>query len=157
MKRKIPFREFNMPTTVRAMAPLDSGLEIRDRMWLKITMQNAFIGVDVVHWLYKHVKGFHKRQDAKDYASLILKSGLIKQSLNKPKFSSYCFYTFVDSGSSTSDNMPTIVRAMSRPDSDLEIRERVWLEVPVPSAFLCANLTQTRRRVTRHQVRLIHN
>lgn len=31
-------------TIVRAMAALDSGLEIRDRMWLKITIPNAFIG-----------------------------------------------------------------------------------------------------------------
>jgi len=29
---------------VRAMSAPDSGLEIRDRMWLKITIPNAFIG-----------------------------------------------------------------------------------------------------------------
>ena len=33
-----------MATVVRAMAQPDSGLEIRDRMWLKITIPNAFIG-----------------------------------------------------------------------------------------------------------------
>jgi len=29
---------------MRAMSAPDSGLEIRDRMWLKITIPNAFIG-----------------------------------------------------------------------------------------------------------------
>jgi hypothetical protein len=33
-----------MPVVVRAMARPDSGLEVRDRMWLKITIPNAFIG-----------------------------------------------------------------------------------------------------------------
>jgi segment polarity protein dishevelled len=46
-----PFEEIqltvntDMPTIVRAMARPDSGLEIRDRMWLKITIPNAFIGM----------------------------------------------------------------------------------------------------------------
>lgn len=34
----------DMLTVVRAMARPDSGLEIRDRLWLKITIPNAFIG-----------------------------------------------------------------------------------------------------------------
>ena len=34
----------DMATVVRVMAQPDSGLEIRDRMWLKITIPNAFIG-----------------------------------------------------------------------------------------------------------------
>ena len=33
-----------MVTVVRAMASNDSGLDVRDRMWLKITIPNAFIG-----------------------------------------------------------------------------------------------------------------
>jgi segment polarity protein dishevelled len=46
-----PFEEIqltvntDMPTIVRTMARPDSGLEIRDRMWLKITIPNAFIGM----------------------------------------------------------------------------------------------------------------
>ena len=35
----------DMATVVKAMAQPDSGLEIRDRMWLKITIANAFIGM----------------------------------------------------------------------------------------------------------------
>ena len=34
----------DMNTIVRVMAQPDSGLEIRDRMWLKINIPNAFIG-----------------------------------------------------------------------------------------------------------------
>lgn len=33
-----------MATIARAMAVPDSGLDIRDRMWLKITIPNAFLG-----------------------------------------------------------------------------------------------------------------
>lgn len=33
-----------MPAVVRAMANPESGLEVRDRMWLKITIPSAFIG-----------------------------------------------------------------------------------------------------------------
>ena len=33
-----------MTTVVKAMAAPDSGLDVRDRMWLKITIPNAFIG-----------------------------------------------------------------------------------------------------------------
>lgn len=39
-----------MATVVKAMAQPDSGLEIRDRMWLKITIPNAFIGWS--HYMY---------------------------------------------------------------------------------------------------------
>lgn len=40
----------DMATVVRAMARPDSGLEIRDRMWLKITIPNAFIGNHVYNY-----------------------------------------------------------------------------------------------------------
>jgi len=35
----------DMATVVHAMAQRDSGLEVRDRMWLKITIPQAFIGL----------------------------------------------------------------------------------------------------------------
>lgn len=35
----------DMATVVQAMARPDSGLEVRDRMWLKITIPQAFIGL----------------------------------------------------------------------------------------------------------------
>ena len=33
-----------MSTIVKTMAAPESGLDVRDRMWLKITIPNAFIG-----------------------------------------------------------------------------------------------------------------
>lgn len=45
-----PYEEMKLSVTspmtaiVRAMAAPDSGLEIRDRLWLKITIPNACIG-----------------------------------------------------------------------------------------------------------------
>jgi len=36
--------ETPMEIVVQRMAARDSGLEIRDRMWLKINIQNALIG-----------------------------------------------------------------------------------------------------------------
>ncbi|XP_008215912.1 segment polarity protein dishevelled homolog DVL-3 isoform X2 [Nasonia vitripennis] len=86
----------DMPTIVRAMARPDSGLEIRDRMWLKITIPNAFIGADVVDWLHNHVKGFIDRRDARKYASLMLKAGFIRHTVNKITFSEQCYYIFGD-------------------------------------------------------------
>lgn len=35
----------DMATIVRAMAQPDSGLEVRDRMWLKIRIPHSFIGM----------------------------------------------------------------------------------------------------------------
>ncbi|GBP89124.1 Segment polarity protein dishevelled homolog DVL-3 [Eumeta japonica] len=49
----------DMALVVQAMLRPESGLEIRDRMWLKITIPNAFIGADVVDWILAH--GRHHR------------------------------------------------------------------------------------------------
>jgi len=42
---QLDIRSTDMLSIVRAMARLDSGLEIRDRMWLKIIIPNSFIGL----------------------------------------------------------------------------------------------------------------
>lgn len=34
----------DMASVAKAMASPESGLEVRDRMWLKITIPNAFLG-----------------------------------------------------------------------------------------------------------------
>lgn len=81
---------------VRAMGQPDSGLEIRDRMWLKITIPNAFIGSDLVNWLQSHVEGFADRRDARKYACSLLKAGLIRHTVNKLSFSEQCYYTVAD-------------------------------------------------------------
>jgi len=37
-------KSMDMAAVVHAMSQPDSGLEVRDRMWLKITIPHAFIG-----------------------------------------------------------------------------------------------------------------
>ncbi|XP_071109274.1 segment polarity protein dishevelled homolog DVL-3-like isoform X8 [Haliotis cracherodii] len=86
----------DMATVVKAMAQPDSGLEIRDRMWLKITIPNAFIGSDLVDWLFTHVEGFADRRDARKYACNLLKAGYIRHTVNKLTFSEQCYYVFGD-------------------------------------------------------------
>ncbi|KAL3227802.1 hypothetical protein MRX96_003761 [Rhipicephalus microplus] len=88
--------ETDMETIVKAMAAPDSGLDVRDRMWLKITIPKAFIGVDVVDWLTTHVQGFQDRKEAKKYANQLLKAGLIRHTVNKLSFSEQCYYVFSD-------------------------------------------------------------
>ncbi|XP_077453716.1 segment polarity protein dishevelled homolog DVL-1-like isoform X4 [Stigmatopora argus] len=86
----------DMATIVKIMQLPDSGLEIRDRMWLKITISNAVIGADVVDWLYSRVEGFKDRRDARKYASSLLKHGYLRHTVNKITFSEQCYYTFGD-------------------------------------------------------------
>ncbi|XP_004607092.3 segment polarity protein dishevelled homolog DVL-1 isoform X2 [Sorex araneus] len=84
----------DMSAVVRVMQLPDSGLEIRDRMWLKITIANAVIGADVVDWLYSHVEGFKERREARKYASSMLRRGFLRHTVNKITFSEQCYYVF---------------------------------------------------------------
>ncbi|KAG8505519.1 Segment polarity protein dishevelled-DVL-1 [Galemys pyrenaicus] len=86
----------DMGAVVRVMQLPDSGLEIRDRMWLKITIANAVIGADVVDWLYAHVEGFRERREARKYASGMLRQGFLRHTVNKVTFSEQCYYVFGD-------------------------------------------------------------
>ncbi|KAL4659918.1 hypothetical protein GN956_G1079 [Arapaima gigas] len=86
----------DMASVAKAMASPDSGLEVRDRMWLKITIPNAFLGSDVVEWLYHHIEGFQDRREARKYASNLLKAGFIRHTVNKITFSEQCYYIFGD-------------------------------------------------------------
>uniref|UniRef100_UPI00358DF4CF segment polarity protein dishevelled homolog DVL-3 n=1 Tax=Myxine glutinosa TaxID=7769 RepID=UPI00358DF4CF len=86
----------DMAMVVKAMASADSGLEVRDRMWLKITIPNAFIGSDLVDWLFNHLEGFQDRRDARKYACNLLKAGFIRHTVNKITFSEQCYYIFGD-------------------------------------------------------------
>ena len=51
-------KDSGMLAIVRAMQKPDSGLEVRDRVWLKIKIPNAFLGSDLVDWLLEKVEGF---------------------------------------------------------------------------------------------------
>ncbi|XP_056905056.1 segment polarity protein dishevelled homolog DVL-3 isoform X3 [Takifugu flavidus] len=86
----------DMPAVVRAMANPESGLEVRDRMWLKITIRSAFIGSEVVDWLHRNVEGFVDRREARKYAGNLLKAGYIRHTINKVTFSEQCYYVFGD-------------------------------------------------------------
>ncbi|XP_063072769.1 segment polarity protein dishevelled homolog DVL-1-like [Engraulis encrasicolus] len=86
----------DMATVVKVMQLPGSGLEIRDRMWLKITINNAAIGSELVDWLYTRVEGFKDRRDARKYASGLLKHGYLTHTVNKLTFSEQCYYTFGD-------------------------------------------------------------
>ncbi|KAK5868134.1 hypothetical protein PBY51_009175 [Eleginops maclovinus] len=86
----------DMTAIVRAMANQESGLEVRDRMWLKITIPNAFIGSDVVDWLHRNMEGFTDRREARRYAGNLLKAGFIRHTVNKVTFSEQCYYVFGD-------------------------------------------------------------
>uniref|UniRef100_A0A8C7KAQ4 Dishevelled segment polarity protein 3 n=1 Tax=Oncorhynchus kisutch TaxID=8019 RepID=A0A8C7KAQ4_ONCKI len=86
----------DMAAIAKAMANPESGLEVRDRMWLKITIPSAFIGSDVVDWLYHHMEGFTDRREARKYASNLLKAGYIRHTVNKITFSEQCYYIFGD-------------------------------------------------------------
>ena len=87
----------DMLTIAKSMANPDSGLDVRDRMWLKITIPNAFIGSEVVDWLYRSVHGFQDRREARKYANQMLKQGFIKHTVTKSSFSEQCYYVFNDS------------------------------------------------------------
>jgi len=86
----------DMETIVRAMAEPDSGLDIRDRIWLKIPIPKSFLGSDLVNWLFENVDGFVNRNDARKYASSMLKAGYIRHTVHKLTFSEQCYYVFGD-------------------------------------------------------------
>merc|ERR1719193_1535303 len=103
-----------------AMQRGDSGLEVRDRMWLKINIPQAFIGSDVVTWLFSHVAGFTERREARKYASQMLKAGFIRHTVNKSSFSEQCYYTFGDIAAALANcNIKDSDSHTSDPDRDL--------------------------------------
>jgi segment polarity protein dishevelled len=73
-----------------------SGLEVKDRVWLKMTIPKSFIGSDMVDWLHTNVDGFLDRRHARKYAALMLKHGFIRHTVNKITFSEQCYYVFGD-------------------------------------------------------------
>jgi len=88
--------ECGMKAICSAMQKSHSGLEVRDRLWLKITIPQAFIGSEVVDWLFSNIQGFTDRRESKKYATQMLKAGFIKHTVNKSSFSEQCYYTFGD-------------------------------------------------------------
>lgn len=79
---------------VGAMKKIDSGLEIRDRLWLKITIPNAFIGSDLVNWIMENVDGINDRREARKFIGNMLRKNFIKHTVNKLTFSENSYYQF---------------------------------------------------------------
>lgn len=57
---------------------------------------NVCLGSDLVNWLFEHVDGFVNRNDARKYASSMLKAGYIRHTVHKTTFSEQCYYIFGD-------------------------------------------------------------
>ncbi|KAM3187978.1 hypothetical protein ACTXT7_001213 [Hymenolepis weldensis] len=109
----------DVKTVIQAMMLPDSGLDIRDRVWLKITLPNAFIGSDLVDWLYRNVEGFADRRDCRKYAANLLKFGLIHHTVNKSTFSEQCYYVFGDiTGIANPTSLKTDFSALSLEEVD---------------------------------------
>ena len=101
----------------------NSGLDIKDRQWLKITIPMAFIGSELVDWLHSKVEGLQDRRDARKYASSMLKASYIKHTVNKTSFSEQCYYVFGDQ-----NNVPSLPRgktSFSLGDLNSQILEMV--------------------------------
>lgn len=86
----------NLEEIVKAMTKPDSGLDIRDRMWLKITVPNAFIGSDAVNWVLENVDGVGDRREARRIVSSMLRANLIRHTVNKLTFSEHSYYVLGD-------------------------------------------------------------
>ncbi len=50
----------------------------------------------MVNWLFEHVDGFVNRNDARKYASSMLKAGYLRHTVHKLTFSEQCYYVFGD-------------------------------------------------------------
>ncbi|CAI4229672.1 unnamed protein product [Auanema sp. JU1783] len=81
---------------VRAMARPDSGLQVKNRKWLKISVPMSFIGQGLVDWLVEHMTDLPDRKTAKQYATMLLDKGYIKHVVRKHKFTEKCYYVFGD-------------------------------------------------------------
>ncbi|XP_076805075.1 segment polarity protein dishevelled homolog DVL-1-like isoform X1 [Clavelina lepadiformis] len=109
----------DMAAVVKILKMPDSGLDVKTRMWLKITIPNAFIGSDLVDWLTQKVEGLSERRDARKYASSLLKMGYIRHTVNKITFSEQCYYVFGDyNGHGMHKDMATLSLGDSNSDRD---------------------------------------
>jgi len=110
-----------MKAITSAMQRHDSGLDVRDRNWLKITIHQAFIGSEIVDWLFGKVQGFSDRREAKKYSMQMLKAGFIKHTVNKSSFSEQCYYTFGDIAAALANcNLKDSESNTSDPDTSRE-------------------------------------
>ncbi|VDM20951.1 unnamed protein product [Wuchereria bancrofti] len=106
---------------VQMMVMPNSGLDIKNRTWLKIPIPMSFLGKiclprnicfylenfgvfkipcnvllflgsDLVDWLMEHVDGLRDRKDGRKFAGELLKEKLISHVVNKITFTEQCYY-----------------------------------------------------------------
>lgn len=61
-----------------------------------VGVNKLYLGSELVDWLYTHVQGFANRNDARKYASSLVREGFVRHAVNKTKFSEQCYYVFGD-------------------------------------------------------------
>ncbi|GMS87135.1 hypothetical protein PENTCL1PPCAC_9310 [Pristionchus entomophagus] len=81
---------------VEVMTRPGSGLDIKNRTWLKISIPMSFLGSDLVDWLLEHISGLRERKEARKYAAELLKFHLIAHVVNKITFTEQCYYVLGD-------------------------------------------------------------
>ncbi|VDM42722.1 unnamed protein product [Toxocara canis] len=81
---------------VQMMVMPNSGLDIKNRTWLKIPIPMSFLGSDLVDWLMEHVDGLRDRKDGRKFAGELLKEKLISHVVNKITFTEQCYYILGD-------------------------------------------------------------
>ncbi|CCD65828.2 DiSHevelled related [Caenorhabditis elegans] len=81
---------------VEIMAMPGSGLDIKNRTWLKIPIPMSFLGSDLVEWLLDHVEGLRERKTARNFAADLLKLKYIAHVVNKVTFTEQCYYVLGD-------------------------------------------------------------
>ncbi|VDK75933.1 unnamed protein product [Litomosoides sigmodontis] len=124
---------------LKYMALPNSGLQIKNRKWLKISVPMSFIGCDLVDWLMEHVHGITDRKAARVYASKLLTEGHIRHVVNKLTFTEKCYYIFEDSILS--------VRSKNKSDSSLgKAGAEVTTEVTYVGSPALAHLSRTSAR-----------
>lgn len=93
---------------IRTMAKPDSGLQVKNRKWLKIPVPNSFIGNyltcyhillvlsgrELVEWLMNHITDLPDRKAARHYAAMLLDKKYIKHVVSKLTFTEKCYYVF---------------------------------------------------------------
>ncbi|XP_063689459.1 segment polarity protein dishevelled homolog DVL-3-like isoform X1 [Bolinopsis microptera] len=106
-----------MEDVAHTMAQPTSGLEIKERTWLKVTIPDAFIGQDLVKWLKEHISGLSDHKEARRFASNMLKNGYIQNTVNKSeKFSDQCYYICGDGSkmkTASADRLQTDMQGLS--------------------------------------------
>ncbi|ULU04370.1 hypothetical protein L5515_013406 [Caenorhabditis briggsae] len=121
---------------VRAMARPDSGLVIKNRKWLKISVPMSFIGQDLIDWLVDHMTDIHNRKRAKLYAARLLAAGLIRHVVSKLTFTEKCYYVFGDgilpTDRTSADNSGTSGTTTTRVEATTEV---TYVGSPAPHAL----------------------